>query len=146
CVGDGNDLDNLKKLVVDLQLSNVGFHPPVIPSRLPEYFSIADIGVVSLNVSHNTHNIPGKFITYMHYGLPAFVVCNANNDLVDIVEQHDVGWVVSSVSEKHIAAGLLRALGDVGANSKLSSNCLGLASSRFSAKNAGQIIANALGV
>ena len=56
-----------------------------------------DIGIISLDVNHKTHNIPGKLLTYIAAQLPVFAVVNPNNDLISekyILEKYKIGTVV----------------------------------------------------
>ena len=47
--------------------------------------------IVALDPRHKTHNIPGKFLTFMQAGLPVLVSINPGNDLICLIEQEQVG-------------------------------------------------------
>ncbi|WP_211160137.1 hypothetical protein [Aromatoleum aromaticum] len=51
------------------------------------------VGVVALDRRHKTHNIPGKFLTYMQSGLPVLANINPGNDLVDLIDSEQVGRI-----------------------------------------------------
>ena len=143
CIGSGDDVPALKRLVSELKLSNVEFLPQVTPDKLPAYYNAADMGLVALDLSHKTHNIPGKFISYMQYGLPVFAVCNKNNDLIDIIAENGVGWSVSCDSETTIMDQLYMAISCL-KESDFKSNSLQLSHSRFSSQRAAFLIDEAL--
>jgi len=52
-----------------------------------------------LDERHQSHNIPGKFLTYLSAGLPVLAQVNLNNDLIQIIDKYSVGQVNSSNSE-----------------------------------------------
>ena len=47
---------------------------------------------------HKTHNIPGKFVSYVQYGLPVLARVNAGTDLEKLIEKKGVGKVYSGSS------------------------------------------------
>jgi glycosyltransferase involved in cell wall biosynthesis len=56
---------------------------------------------VALHPDHKTHNIPGKFVSYVHYGLPVLARVNGGTDLERLIEDEGVGkvYVGNSVAE-----------------------------------------------
>ena len=52
------------------KLSNVMFLDEIDPDEIPDLYAQCHVGMVALDPRHQTHNIPGKFITYMQSGLP----------------------------------------------------------------------------
>jgi hypothetical protein len=48
-----------------------------------------------LSTGHKSHNIPGKFISYLEASLPVAACVNPGNDLVQIIEQEKLGFVAS---------------------------------------------------
>jgi hypothetical protein len=49
------------------------------------------IGIVALDPRHKTHNIPGKFLSYMQGGLPVLASINPGNDLAHLIARENVG-------------------------------------------------------
>ncbi|MDD2878988.1 MAG: hypothetical protein PHQ58_00995 [Rhodoferax sp.] len=47
--------------------------------------------MAALDPRHKTHNIPGKFLSYMQSGLPVLATINAGNDLADVIQTERVG-------------------------------------------------------
>ncbi|HAL38219.1 MAG TPA: glycosyltransferase WbuB, partial [Polaromonas sp.] len=45
---------------------------------------------VALDPRHKTHNIPGKFLSYMQAGLPVLASINPGNDLADVINHERV--------------------------------------------------------
>jgi hypothetical protein len=55
-----------------------------------------DFGLVSLNTKLTTNNIPGKYVSYISYGLPVFVYCSPKIDLFAEVNEYKVGIAFNS--------------------------------------------------
>jgi len=51
------------------------------------------VGLLALDPRHKSHNIPGKFLTYMQAGLPVLARINARTDLADLIRDENVGRV-----------------------------------------------------
>lgn len=70
-VGDGSELDSLKKLAKELKLTNVLFHGRKPVSEMPKYYQMADAMIVSLiKDEFISLTLPGKVQTYMAAGKP----------------------------------------------------------------------------
>jgi glycosyltransferase involved in cell wall biosynthesis len=95
-VGRGSEMSRLKALVVKRHLSNTIFFDEVDSSEMPSLLAQCHVGLVSLDSRHKTHNIPGKFLTYLIYGLPVLAKVNPG-DLAKLIEDEGVGRV--SVNE-----------------------------------------------
>jgi glycosyltransferase involved in cell wall biosynthesis len=90
-VGRGSDVQRLRAKAEALELRNVVFHDEIDPSDIFGLYAQCHIGIVALDPRHKTHNIPGKFLSYMQGGLPVLACINAGNDLVDIIKNENVG-------------------------------------------------------
>jgi len=92
-VGRGSDA---KKLCNDAKLrglDNVLFCDEIHPDEIPGLYAQCSIGLVALDPKHKSHNIPGKFLTYMQSGLPVLANINPGNDLIKIIQENNVGYV-----------------------------------------------------
>ena len=61
------------------------------PTEMPGLYAQRRVGVVALDPRHKTHNIPGKFLSYMQSGLPVLATINAGNDLAELIQAERVG-------------------------------------------------------
>jgi glycosyltransferase involved in cell wall biosynthesis len=95
-VGRGSDAARLKSLAHERQLDNVLFHDEIHPDEIPALYAQCSVGIVALDPRHKSHNIPGKFLTYMQSGLPVLANVNAGNDLADLIRTEQVGQVCES--------------------------------------------------
>jgi glycosyltransferase involved in cell wall biosynthesis len=92
-VGRGSEVNRLKSRAIDLSLSNTLFFDEVDSNEMPGLLAQCHIGLVALDPRHRTHNIPGKFLTYLMAGLPVLARINADTDLMKLIEEKDVGRV-----------------------------------------------------
>lgn len=95
-VGRGSDATRLKVSATDLKLDNVLFYDEIHPDEIPDLYSQCSAGIVSLDPRHKSHNIPGKFLTYMQSGLPVLANINEGNDLAQMIRDEQVGQVCES--------------------------------------------------
>jgi len=94
-VGRGSAAASLKQAVVEKKLDNVLFFDEIDPQEIPTLYQQCDAGIISLDQRHKTHNIPGKFLSYMQAGLPVLASINHGNDLEDIINDNGVGCVTT---------------------------------------------------
>ncbi len=92
-VGRGSEAKRLEAEAVALGLTNVVFSDEIHPDEIPGLLAQCHVGLIALNPQHRSHNIPGKFLTYMHAGLPVLARVNPGNDLADIIRDEGVGYV-----------------------------------------------------
>lgn len=95
-VGRGSEVVRLKSMAQERLLSNVLFFDEIQPDEIPDLYSQCSVGIVALDPRHKTHNIPGKFLTYMQSGLPVLANINAGNDLSTMIRSEAVGQVCES--------------------------------------------------
>ena len=97
-VGRGSDVQRLRDDAKARALDNVEFHDEIDPSEIPGLYAQCHVGIVALDPRHRTHNIPGKFLSYMQSGLPVLASINPGNDLVQLIEREGVGRVCTDQS------------------------------------------------
>lgn len=103
-VGRGSELARLEAEKASRELDNVLFFGEIDPSEIPGLLGQCDVGLVALHPDHKTHNIPGKFVSYVQYGLPVLARVNGGTDLERLIEDEGVGRVYVG----HSVAGLKR--------------------------------------
>ncbi|QWD23686.1 glycosyltransferase family 4 protein [Polynucleobacter paneuropaeus] len=132
-VGRGSDFQLLKQEASCRGLTNTLFFDEIPSAQIPGLYAQCHIGLVALDGRHKTHNIPGKFLSYMQAGLPVLAKVNPGNDLLGIVAGFQVGYVTdenSIVRLKMLAESLLDDLDRVGLMS-FESNCQKLMNQLF---------------
>ena len=94
-VGRGSEVERLKKITNEKSLNNVLFYDEINPDELDSLLKDCHIGIVALDPRHKSHNIPGKFLTYMQSGLPVLARINKQTDLEKLININMVGKVYS---------------------------------------------------
>lgn len=92
-IGRGSDAAKLAKDAGLRGLNNVLFYDEIHPDEIPGLYAQCAVGLVALDPKHRSHNIPGKFLTYMQAGLPVLARINTSNDLAEVIKKNNVGRV-----------------------------------------------------
>lgn len=132
-VGRGSDVERLKTEAANRKLTNVLFFDEIDPDEIPALYAQCHAGLIGLDRRHKSHNIPGKFISYMYSGLPVLAAINPNNDLARIVQDNGVGSVSTSGSIDELVAKAQEFLHIVETDREISKRCVALAETQFSA-------------
>ena len=143
-VGRGSDA---KKLAADAQargLQNVLFQDEIHPDEIPGLYAQCQVGLVALDPRHKSHNIPGKFLTYMQSGLPVLANINAGNDLAKIIRQENVGSVSEDGSADALAQLALGLIDSLEVDAGYRTRCRALYSRLFAPETAVRQIVAAL--
>jgi len=114
-VGRGSEFSHMKKAAASKSLINTFFVDEIDPSKIPGLLSQCFVGLIALDPRHKTHNIPGKFLSYMFAGLPVVACINGKSDLMNIINENNVGRAFYSESSgqiKNYINWLLNAPGD----------------------------------
>jgi glycosyltransferase involved in cell wall biosynthesis len=111
-VGRGSETARLKQRAADLGLAQVAFRDEVEPWEVPALLAACDIGLIALDPRHTTHNIPGKFLTYLRAGLPVLAHINPGNDLAQVIEGEGVGFACTDGSVERLQGLAERLAGD----------------------------------
>lgn len=144
-VGRGSEALRLSKNAADRQLPNVMFADEIAPEEIPGLYAQCHIGLVALDTRHKTHNIPGKFVSYMQSGLPVLASVNPGNDLVELIQAERVGRVSTDGSVKSLKVMALEIVAEIAGNSAaLRDRCKGLAQKLYSPEQAVRQIGEAL--
>jgi glycosyltransferase involved in cell wall biosynthesis len=143
-VGRGTDRERLKSDAARRQLDNVLFFDEIDPSEIPGLYAQCHAGIVALDRRHKTHNIPGKFLSYMQSGLPVLASINKGNDLAMMIEQERVGGACTDASIDTLES-LARTLVHELEGREVKQRCKALAARLFSPEAAVAQIIHALG-
>src|SRR5687767_5994090 len=92
-VGRGSEVGRLKARARHEQLTNVEFRDEIDPAEVPGLLAQCHVGILALDPRHTTHNIPGKFLTYLQAGLPVLARINPHNDIEKLIQDERVGRV-----------------------------------------------------
>ncbi|NTU54584.1 MAG: glycosyltransferase family 4 protein [Chlorobiaceae bacterium] len=143
-VGRGSEADRLRVDAENRGLDNTLFFDEIEPEEIPGLYCQCHVGLVVLDPRHKTHNIPGKFLSYMQAGLPVLATINPGNDLVKLIETKRVGiaCLEAEVSLLHQAAYSMLEM--VRNEQELSTRCKALWHEQFSVEAVARQITLAL--
>jgi glycosyltransferase involved in cell wall biosynthesis len=143
-VGRGSDAQRLREDAKTRGLDNVVFYDEIDPTEISGLYAQCHVGVVALDPRHKTHNIPGKFLSYMQSGLPVLATINAGNDLADLIQAERVGQVCTDDSVdtlQRLAEHLAR---ELAGDTTMSARCRALSAKLFSPESVVKQITAAL--
>lgn len=92
-VGRGTEVERLQTVADNGGLDNILFHDEIDSKEIPSLLAMCHVGLIALDPRHKSHNIPGKFLSYMQAGLPVLARINAGTDLAALIEEEGVGRV-----------------------------------------------------
>ena len=131
-VGRGTDVPRLRELADRRALDNVLFCDEVEPHEVPGLLAQCDVGLVALDPRHTTHNVPGKFLTYMYAGLPVLARINPGNDLAALIAASGVGYAHDGESVETLATMAERLADDLAEREGMAARARALALREFS--------------
>ena len=102
-VGRGSEVNKLKRKSALKKLDNILFFDEIDPDEIPSLLKSCHVGLISLDLRHKSHNIPGKFLTYLKAGLPVLAKINPGTDLQNIIEKEKVGIVFNYDTVKNFS-------------------------------------------
>jgi glycosyltransferase involved in cell wall biosynthesis len=134
----------LKAQAHSLGLNNVLFFDEIDPDEIPDLYAQCHVGLVALDPRHRSHNIPGKFLTYMQSGLPVLANVNAGNDLSGLIREYRVGQVCESDQLSSLVAMAQALLTQVDAEPDMPRRCRALFEQAFAVEQIAQQVVAAL--
>lgn len=143
-VGRGSDVQRLMNTAKARDLGNVLFFDEIHPDEIPDLYAQCSAGIVALDPRHKSHNIPGKFLTYMQNGLPVLVNLNSGNDLATLIRGRQVGQVCETNAVDDLLGLAEILLHQLDTDAELPARCRQLFECEFSAEQAVRQIVKAL--
>jgi glycosyltransferase involved in cell wall biosynthesis len=135
-VGRGSEMSELKECVFDAGLKNVLFYSEIPSNQINDLYAQCHVGMIALDVRHKTHNIPGKFISYMHAGLPVFGIVNPGNDLIELVRVNHLGFIGDFSNSDYISQAASQFLNQFSNDENIRQRCKRIGIDLFSSRRA----------
>jgi glycosyltransferase involved in cell wall biosynthesis len=135
-VGRGSDAKRLREDAAVRGLDNVMFFDEIDPDEIPGLYAQCHAGLVALDPRHKSHNIPGKFLSYMQSALPVLASINPGNDLVGMITEKRVGAVATDASPDSLATLATELMSQLEQDPLIKRRCQRLAKEMFSAEAA----------
>jgi glycosyltransferase involved in cell wall biosynthesis len=143
-VGRGSEAERLKSEAASIGLENVLFFDEIDPDEIPDLYAQCSAGLVVLDPRHRSHNIPGKFLTYMQGGLPVLALVNPGNDISSMIRDERVGQVSEGRDTDEICALAGTLLEQIKSDAGLPDRCRALFVREFSVERAAAQVAAGL--
>lgn len=143
-VGRGSEAQPLKQAAEARGLTNTLFFDEIDPDEIPDLYAQCAAGIVALDQRHKSHNIPGKFLTYMQSGLPVLANVNKGNDIAEMIRTEQVGEVCETNDLDELTSHALLLLERIDGDRDFSARCRKLFTSQFSVDHAARQITKAL--
>ncbi len=131
-IGRGIELENLKNSAKEAKLCNILFFDEIDTNELQDLYKRCFAGLISLDPRHKTHNIPGKFISYMQCGIPVLANINPGNDLSDLIKREGIGEVCETADINCLKQSILTMIERFESDKSLSDRCKMLFEQEFS--------------
>lgn len=101
-IGGGVELDNVKKLADELQLSNVIFYGRRPVEEMPKYYAMSDAMLITLkNEPVLSMTLPGKVQSYMAAGKP--IIGAINGETAMVIEEAQCGFCCGAEDAEGLA-------------------------------------------
>ena len=139
-VGEGSEARRLEATIAERRLTNIRMLPPVEQREYISMVSEFDIGLISLDRRLKNHNIPGKLLSYFHWGLPVLASINAGSDLFALLEGNQAGICVANGDDEGLRAAALQLANDPDLRHRMGRNGRLLLEEKFSVESAAQQI------
>ena len=99
-----------------------------------------DVGLVTLDRRLTTHNIPGKILGYLYWGLPVLASLNPGNDLFDLLGKSQAGFCFLNGEDEKLNVAALRLAKDARLRAQMGQKGRVLLRETFSVETAAQEI------
>ena len=120
-VGDGDEVNTVKKSIEDNHLKNVTLLPLVSNDVHSDMLNEFDVGLISLHRNHTTHNIPGKLLKFMSSSKPILGSVNNGNDLLTMIPEYDSGFITINGDDDGFKTNAIKMMNE-GIRKRLGSN------------------------
>lgn len=143
-VGRGSEAERICSFIESEGLSNALFFDEIDPDEISSLFEQCHVGLVALDPRHQTHNIPGKILSYLACGIPVLARINENNDLFGMIEQKEIGLVTAENSITRLEMMAAQLLELVSVDTALGDRCRSVFTDLFSTEVAARKIVRGL--
>lgn len=143
-VGRGSEARRLAHAAARAQLDNVAFHDEIEPEEVPGLLAQCHVAMLGLDQRLTSHNVPGKFLTYMQAGLPVLARINPGNDLEKLITDEGVGRVCTDGGAESLYTLAMDLIANAADNDRVAERARALWKQRFSSTAAVRQIVRAL--
>jgi glycosyltransferase involved in cell wall biosynthesis len=143
-IGRGSEVQALRLDAAKRGLGNFLVLDEIPHEEISGLYAQCHFGLVFLDSRHRTHNIPGKFISYIKNGLPVLACINEGNDLFELIGANKVGRAYVGICGGRVFSGITDMVDSLYGDLETPNNCRALAYGLFSSKTAVEQIIDSL--
>ncbi len=134
-VGRGSEMDRFREQSALQKLDNTLFFDQIHADEIPSLYKQCNVGLLSLDTKHKTHNIPGKFLSYIASGLPVLASVNPGNDLIELIKKSKTGLVIDDANPENLSKQAILLI-EMLEEKEFAEDCKNLSKSLFQPKRA----------
>ena len=135
-VGEGSEVPRLQKHIASRAISNVQILPSVSQDEYLAMVSEFDVGLITLDARLTSHNVPGKLMSYLNWGLPVLASINPGNDLFALLESSGAGFCARNGDDDVLFRLASSMAGDADLRATMGRNARSLLDEKFSVAKA----------
>ena len=135
-VGEGSEMRRLQKSIELNGVGNVQLLPAMSQGEYLSMVSEFDVGLISLDARLTSHNVPGKLLSYLYWGMPVLASVNPGNDLFALLQQSSAGSCFQNGDDANLALAALRLTDDAKLRAAMGRNARRLLEQTFSVQHA----------
>lgn len=135
-VGDGSEVARVKHSIAKRGLDNIQIISGLGQREYLSMVAECDVGLISLDARLTTHNIPGKLLSYLYWGLPVLASVNPDNDLFEILATGGAGFCVANGDDDQLFSRATQLADNKGLREQIRVNARRLLETKFSAEGA----------
>jgi glycosyltransferase involved in cell wall biosynthesis len=134
--GDGSEFNRIDSLIKLKNLKNISLNHSLSQEKYLSILSEVDVGIISLDKNFKTSNFPGKMLGYMEFSLPMLISLNKGNDLKDLIEKSNSGYVSYNGDDESLKTNALEFIKNPNLINRLGVNSRALLEQKFTSKKA----------
>ena len=135
-VGEGSEARRLQECIELNRVRNVQLLPTMSQGEYLSMVSEFDVGLISLDARLTSHNIPGKLLSYLYWGVPVLGSVNPGNDLFALLQESAGGFCFENGDDENLAFAALRLADDAMLRVAMGRNARRLLEQTFSVQHA----------
>jgi len=143
-LGEGTEVPRLRKAIANRGLTNIQIVSGVFQDAYLAAVSEFDFGLISLDARFTSHNIPGKLLSYLYWGMPVLASVNQGNDLFRLLREGRAGFCIPNGEDEQFLRAALQLTDDIHLRPSMRANARRLLEKEFSVSNAADQIFNHL--
>jgi glycosyltransferase involved in cell wall biosynthesis len=99
--GRGTNINNLRNQISIDKLGNIDLYNEIDRDELNYIINKSYMGIITLDQRHTTHNIPGKFLSYLQMNIPC-IAYSPLSDLNYIIELNNLGKTFTNTNPNQL--------------------------------------------